>query len=209
MAEGKANHRITTLIFDIGNVVLHFDYLRAARRFAEATGLPMETIEKHFYFSELEQLYSKGEISSREFFERLKGELALRIDFETFADIWNDIFWLNHSVGDLIRALKGRYRLAAITNTTELHFQYWVENFPILREIETCFASHELGLRKPDPELFKLVLSRLGVKPEEVVFIDDMEENAVAARALGIRTVHYRTTAELVKELAALGVKVS
>ncbi len=204
----KSGLEISTIIFDIGNVILHFDYLRAARRFAEVTGLPIETIEKHFYFSKLEKLYSQGEVSSEEFYGKLKEELDFKIDFDTFADIWNDIFWLNHSVGDLIQALKGRYRLAAITNTTDLHFRYWIENFPILKLIEAFFPSHEVGMRKPDPELFKLVLRKLEAKPEEVVFVDDMEENAEVARALGIPTIHYRSAPELKKELEILGVKV-
>lgn len=203
-----SNSSISTFIFDIGNVILHFDYLRAARRFAKATGLPLETIEKHFYFSELEHLYSKGQVSSEEFYGRLKKELNLKIDFDTFANIWNDIFWLNHSVSDLIHVLKGKYRLAAITNTTELHFKYWLENFPILKLIEVFFPSHEVGMRKPDPGLFRLVLGKLNVKPEEVVFVDDMEENAEAARALGIRTIHYRSADEFKKELKLLGVEV-
>ncbi len=197
---------ITTIIFDIGNVILHFDYLRAARRFAEVTGLPLETIEKHFYFSELERLYSKGKLSSDGFFDALKRELGFTVDFDTFATIWNDIFWLNHSVEELIKALKGKYRLAAITNTTDLHFRYWLENFPVLRLIETFFPSHETGLRKPDPELFHLALKQLKARPEETVFVDDMEENAQAAQALGIRTVHYRSTEELKSEFEKLGI---
>lgn len=197
---------ITTIIFDIGNVILHFDYLRAARRFEEATQLPLETIEKHFYFSELERLYSKGKVSSDGFFDTLKRELDLKIDFETFAAIWNDIFWLNHSVEDLIKALKGKYRLAAITNTTDLHFRYWLDNFPVLGLIEKFFPSHELGMRKPDPELFRAALKELNAKPEETVFVDDMEENAHAAQALGMRTVHYRSTEELISEFSKLGI---
>lgn len=197
---------ITTIIFDIGNVILHFDYLRAARRFAEATKLPLETIEKHFYFSELERLYSKGKVSSNGFFDTLKRELDLKIDFDTFAAIWNDIFWLNHSVEDLIKNLKGKYRLAAITNTTDLHFRYWLENFPVLRLFDAFFPSHEVGMRKPEPELFRLALKQLEAKPEETVFVDDMEENAKAAQALGIQTVHYRSTEGLMSEFSKLGI---
>ena len=202
----ESNSEISTIVFDIGNVILHFDYLRAARRFAEATGLPVEEIEKHFYFSELERLYSKGKVTSEEFFGKLKADLGLKIDFQTFADIWNDIFWLNHSVADMIKVLKGKYRLAAITNTTDLHFRYWIENFPILRMIDIFFPSHEIGMRKPDPELFKLVLNKLGAKGEEVIFVDDMEENAKAAQALGIHTVHYSSPDQLRERLESFGI---
>lgn len=187
---------------------MHFDYLRAVRRFREVTGLSLEVIERNFYFSEWERLYSRGKISSGDFFEKLRKDLNLKIDFETFANIWNDIFWLNGEVADLMQALKEKYRLAALTNTTDLHFRYWLENFPALGMIDLFFASHELGMRKPEEGLFRLVLERLASRPEEVVFVDDMEENARAAQALGIPTIHYRTGSNLRVDLRALGLEV-
>lgn len=198
--------QINTILFDIGNVILHFDYLRAARKFAEKTGLPLDTIDKHFYFSDWERQYSKGKCSSEEFFGKLKKDLQLKMEFQEFAGIWNDIFWLNHSIEEVIKALKGRFTLACLTNTTDLHFRYWLESFPVFANIDKFFPSHELGLRKPDPEIFKAVLSRLGIRPEQLVFIDDMEENARAAADLGIHGIHYKTTDELVKSFKNLGI---
>jgi len=57
---------ISTVIFDVGNVILHFDYLRTARRFADVTGLEQDVIEQHFFFSEWERLYSTGKLTTDE-----------------------------------------------------------------------------------------------------------------------------------------------
>lgn len=198
------NGHITTLIFDIGNVIVPFDYLRGVRRFAEATGLSEEKIERFFYLSELQHRYAKGQISSKNFFETLRREFDLKIGYRIFVPIWNDIFWLSAPMDKMVRSLKGRYRLAAITNTSDLHFRYWRENYPVLGLFERIFASHELGLCKPDPEIYRLALDELGVKPEETVFVDDMEENVAAAGQLGMRAVLFRTAEDLQDEFQKL-----
>ncbi len=199
-----SNGHITTLIFDIGNVILPFDYFRGVRRFAEVTGLSGETIERYFYLSELQHRYAKGQISSEDFFETLRCKFDLKMDYRVFVPIWNDIFWLSVPMEKMVRSLKGNYRLAAITNTSDLHYRYWLENYPVLGLFEAIFASHELGLCKPDPEIYRLALGKLRVKPEETVFVDDMEENVTAARELGIHSVWFRTAEELQSEFQKL-----
>ena len=199
-----SNGHITTLIFDIGNVIVPFDYLRGVRRFSEVTGLSEEKIERFFYLSELQHRYAKGQISSEDFFETLRREFDLKIDYRAFVPIWNDIFWLSVPMDRMVRFLKGNYRLAAITNTSDLHFRYWLENYPVLGLFERIFASHELGLCKPDPEIYRLALDKLRVKPDETLFVDDMEENVAAARELGMRAVLFRTAEDLQDEFQKL-----
>jgi len=203
----ETSFNITTVIFDIGNVILHYDYLRGVRRLAEATGLSVETIEKEFYGSERVGLYATGKLTSRDFFENAKRDLGFSIGFERFSKIWNDIFWPNHFMEEIIEALKGRYRLAALSNTNDLHYRYWVENFPVLKKLDFVFVSHEMGLQKPAPEIFHETLRRLGAGPEETVFIDDLEENVQAALSLGISAVRFHSVEQLKKELTELGVK--
>jgi len=64
--------------------------------------------------------------------------------------------------------------------------------------------SHEVGMSKPDPRIYKLSCARLKVRPEEMIFLDDMEPNIAAARAVGIHGVHYRDNAQAITEIEAL-----
>jgi len=70
---------------------------------------------------------------------------------------------------------------------------------------ERVFASHEMGLRKPEPESFLRVISELGLAPAECVFVDDLEANCAAARDVGMRSVLARGTPSVREGLAALG----
>ncbi|HNV85514.1 MAG TPA: HAD family phosphatase [Candidatus Omnitrophota bacterium] len=200
--------KITTIIFDVGNVILHYDYLRGVRRLAQATGLSEEKTEKEFCRSERVERYVTGKLTSRDFFEGAKRDLGLSIGFDEFSRIWNDIFWPNHFIEEMIAAVKGKYRLAALSNTNDLHYRYWIEKFPILNRLDFIFVSHEMGLRKPDPEIFREALRKLGAEPEETVFIDDMEENVQTALSLGIAAVRFQSPEQLKKELAELGVEI-
>jgi putative hydrolase of the HAD superfamily len=193
----SSNSTIAAVLLDIGNVMIHFDYLRAAKRYVEATGLDLPTIEKHFYFSACERQYSRGEISTQAFFQNLSKDLDLKLDFETFARIWNDIFWANDEVGEIVRSLKGRYRLGSISNTNDLHFRYWMESFPVLGLIDDFFPSHRVGARKPEAAIFQAALAGMKLAGPQTVFIDDMEENVRAAEAVGMHGITYRSPESL------------
>lgn len=199
--------KIRTIIFDVGNVILHYDYLRAAKRLARETGLSLETVERNFFFSEWESLFCAGKIGAEEFYAKLAKDLALTMTFEAFSGIWSDIFWVNHSTEDLLKALTGKYRLASISNTNELFVRYWLRDFPVLKLIETFFFSNEVGLRKPDPAIFSLALEKLGAEPEETVFIDDLEENVQAADSVGMHGIRFTSAAEVRENLKELGVE--
>jgi putative hydrolase of the HAD superfamily len=103
-----------------------------------------------------------------------------------------------------IRSLHGRFKTALLSNAT-------LRLVSTLRDdlhIEDCFdaivISAQVGLMKPDPAIYRLTLDRLGVTPQQAVFIDDMLENVVAAMALGLRTIRFTSRDALLKELQPL-----
>lgn len=202
----KTQTQVSTIIFDIGNVIVQFDYMIAANEFVRITGLPLETIRKYFYYSELERQYSRGEVSTQDFFAKLKEDLDLKIDFETFARVWNSIFWANEFIVDFIHKVKPKYRLACISNTNELHYDNWLADYSILSEIETFFPSHEVGMRKPDLKIFQHAIESLGIKAEEALFIDDMPENVEAARQAGLKAVVFQDKNVFLEDLKQYGV---
>jgi len=199
--------KISTVIFDVGNVILHYDYLRAAKKLERRTGLPIETVERNFFFSDWETLFCLGRIGAEEFFGKLAKDLGLSMTFADFAEIWTDVFWVNPSTEELLKKLRGKVRLASISNTNELFVRTWRKDFPVLGRIETFFFSNEVGLRKPDPAIYLHALEKLGVDPEETVFIDDIEENVQAAESVGMHGIRFQSGEEAGKELKALGVE--
>jgi HAD superfamily hydrolase (TIGR01509 family) len=110
---------------------------------------------------------------------------------------------INEDVLDLIRSLHGRYRLAILSNSPP-GLVRWLADWEILDLFDVVFCSGDEGLTKPDPAAFKLTLERVGVEPQEAVFIDDTQKHVDAARRLGIHGIIFTTGGMLRDDLAKL-----
>ncbi|MBU1862221.1 MAG: HAD family phosphatase [Candidatus Omnitrophica bacterium] len=201
---------IKVIIFDLGQVVVRFDYERAFKKIVPCCKASLEKIMTFFTRSEADRLFIEGKINSAMFFQAAKSELKFDMDIAQFSSLYNSIFEPNKNVEDIIVRLKDRYTLAALSNTNELHFNYLMETFPVMKLFDTYILSYKEKCQKPDPVIFQQTLSRLHSRAEEIIFIDDTKENVVAAKKLGINTIHYGlTTSRLVEELEMYGVKIS
>jgi len=201
--------KIKAVIFDLGNVLIHYDAQRAAKRFARMTKVPVEKIWKHFFTSRVEKAYTRGEITTGEFFRHAKKAFNSTIDFRTFARFWNEIFWENPGIRQVLKKLSRRYPLYLISNTNELHFNYVEKRFPqIFRHFKRTFPSHLVGRRKPDPRIYWKVLRKIKLRPEETVFIDDMKRFIEGAERVGMKGIRFRSNAQLAKELRRVGIKI-
>ncbi len=106
----------------------------------------------------------------------------------------------------LARSLGKRYQTALVSNTFEEHAEInrrrgWYKGF-------SCVAlSHELGIRKPNPAIYRYALSVLKRKPQECVFVDDLPENVRAAKKLGMHGIVFQNPTQLKHELQLLGVR--
>ena len=196
------------IIFDLGNVLIHFDAERSARRFARQANVSFEKVWRHFFTSRVEKAYTRGEITTQEFFRHARQAFHLQVNFRTFSKLWNDIFWENKGIRPLLKNLSRRYPLYLISNTNALHFSHVRRRFPeIFRHFRKAFPSHLVGRRKPDPRIYWRVLKTVKLRPEETVFIDDMPRFVRAAKKIGMKGIRFRSNAQLKKELRKVGVK--
>ena len=91
---------------------------------------------------------------------------------------------------ELVRHLYGKIRMGCLSNTNPVHWKQHLERWGIVGNFDWTFVSHELGMMKPDPEIYRHVIEAVGVLPERLLFLDDVEENVAAARDVGIRSEH-------------------
>ena len=198
---------IKAVIFDLGNVLVNYDVEKAARRFSVASGLSTREIWKRFFLSKFEQAYTRGEISTREFHKIACETLGVHIPLATFRHYWNDIFWENPGMDKLLARIKKHYPLYLISNTNALHFTHIKKHFKLLRHFKRRFPSHEVGARKPDLKIYRRVLGKIGLKPGETVFIDDMKSFIAGARKAGMHTIHFKGRPALIRTLCKLGIR--
>ena len=198
---------IKAILFDMGNVLIFFDAKRSSKAFSKAVGVPEDEIWKAFFVSDLERAYTRGEISSEEFYRRFTEHFRGKGDFETFTKLWNDIFTENHEMVELVKKLKKHYPLYLISNTNDLHFEHLKSQFEIFSYFTRCFPSHLVGHRKPDQAMFEHVLREIKLRPNETVFIDDIAEFVESAMKLGIHGIQFISRPALEARLRGLGIK--
>lgn len=99
---------------------------------------------------------------------------------------------------ELLDELRGRYRLAALSNSNELHWARNTNELRIIELFEFAIASHEVGVCKPHPDIYKAAIDRAKVSsPHAIVFFDDIKANVEAAKSAGMRAYQVRGVDEL------------
>jgi len=203
------NRKIKGIIFDLGNVILDFDHRIAASKIAEFTGMSGEDIYNLFFDSPATGLFEEGKISPEDFFKIVREKLDLKLNFEEFIPIWNEIFFFsekNLAAYNIARALKNNYRVALLSNINFLHLEYIKKTFPILDAFHDILASCELKLRKPDARIYLKALEVLGTQAAETFYTDDRPELIEGAKKLGINGFVFRSVDALKVDLAGFNI---
>jgi len=199
------------IIFDLGNVLIDFNHRIAVRRISKFTGNGGEEIYNLFFDSELTGLFEEGKISPQQFFQEVKNKLNLKLNYEEFMPIWNEIFFFsekNLEVYNLARGLKKHYRIALLSNINVLHFEYVEKTFPILDAFHNIITSFEVKARKPKKEIYQETLKILNASPKDTFYTDDRIELIESAKELGIRGFVFTNTEKLKKDLCKAGIKI-
>ncbi len=202
------------LIFDYGNVLDVVDDLEPwiAKRdvMAARFGLTGDALWDLFYHTEPWQKLKRGQITSDEYWNALLSPLGL-VDSAAQAEFVSRLMEghdkVHPAMAALLRELKPHYRLALLSNTHERDMDRWIAEVQGLPGIfDVVVSSAKEGLAKPEPEIYRLALERLGLAPDEVLFIDDMPRNTTAAEALGIPSIVFESPGQLRRELEARGI---
>jgi putative hydrolase of the HAD superfamily len=187
--------RITTVVFDFGNVLGFFSHRQAAEqlsRYAPAS-VTADDILTFLFDCDLEDSYELGLLSTAEVLAHLRRRFRLTGSDEELGLAAADMFTRNESLCDLVPLLQGRYRLLLLSNTNDLHFRHFRRQFTdTLDRFDALVASHQVGLRKPDPRIYQYAETLAACPAGECLFIDDLPANVAAARACGWQGVVYR-----------------
>lgn len=199
---------IELFVFDLGNVILPFEHRQIAKKLYERSrdkGLfsPDEIFLFMFERDDgLINMYETGQMTSNEFFERLKKRYRLDLTFEEFRDIWNPIFWENHEVSEAIIYLKSKnYPVYLLSNTNELHFSYIADKYPIVHELDEWILSYEAGVKKPEKKIYDMIFDKMDVDRRNVFYIDDIDRYVEAAQGFGIQGMVFRDAGQLWEEI--------
>ena len=197
---------IKAIIFDMGGVVLK----------SRTKGVPNVLLSKikakraaSLFEKNLKKAY-KGKISTDKFFEDLSN--LLNVDINSLKKQWGKSFLkkftLNKELMEIIDSLKEkRYKTALISNTTELNAQLNKKQ-GFYKRFHPKLLSHEVRMMKPEERIYRLMLKKLKLKPEQCIFTDDKKEHLAPAKRLGMKTILFKNAEQFKKELKRFKVRI-
>lgn len=192
--------KVDIILFDLGKVVVDFDTTRIVNAFAGHTKTGPDAIARAISTEPIYHDFERGHISAADFHRALKSVLGLEMTFNEFLPLWNNIFTAKPDSEQLVRDTKKRFRIAALSNTNELHWNFLKQRFRIMHSFDDLFLSHTLHARKPEDKVFTAVLSYYGLQAARIAYFDDVPDYVAAAREHGIQA-HVFTTADAARAL--------
>jgi len=190
---------IKAVFFDVGNVLLNFDIAAIVKDISAALGRRPIKIARILLDTKRISALERGEMSSDELYRIFREELGYSGTFPRFRKLWCDHFSPERGAVALLKKVSRQVPTYLLSNTHALHYDF-------IKCVRGAALSHELGMRKPEPRIFKAALKMAGVRPAQAVFIDDLEPNVAAARRAGLQAIRYRGPEDLRRRLQALGV---
>jgi glucose-1-phosphatase len=195
------------IIFDLGKVLIHFDFKRGYQALEGLCPYGAAEIPKRIAPTGLVERLETGLIEPREFVAALSRVLDLRLDYEGFCGVWNLIFTEPLIPESMLEGLASRYRLLLLSNTNAIHFEMIRRSYPLLRHFHDLILSYEVHAMKPSPEIYAAAIGRAGCRPAECFYTDDIAAYADAARALGMDAVRFENRDQLEREMTGRGIR--
>jgi epoxide hydrolase-like predicted phosphatase len=191
------------IIFDFGgvftktrprDVVLH--------RCEDQLGLPRGALLGLLFAGQHWWLMSTGNTSADDYWQYIRDALGGPVPPALEPFKYNPFAYeeLNGTMVILVRRLRRRFRIGLLSNATP-YLEVLIEQNRLAYLFDIIVNSARVGLRKPDPEIYRLTVARLEPEPQQCLFVDDKERNTEVAQALGLKAVVFRSAANLERQL--------
>lgn len=213
------NDDIKVLLFDLGGVVIDIDPNKAISEFKKISSKTFNDFKELDYryesfnsnLSKLFNAYEKGEVSDQSFRDGLRRVGEMKIDDEKIDEIWNLVIVKIHSdILELILKLRRKYSIMILSNTNSIHRNFFdklcidLHGKTFDKLFDDVFYSFLLKCRKPDKEIYEKVVDNSKYLASEIMFFDDMRDNLIECKKIGMRTYHVKNTLQLKSFLSDL-----
>lgn len=207
----QINAGVKNIIFDFGGIIINIDYVLTIKAFQNLGIANFAEIFTQAQQTDVFDRLDKGEITPQAFRDKVRAYApSLGLTDKQIDDAWNAML-LDMPMERLkvLSALKPNYRMFLLSNTNEIHVDYFSETInravgknDLSDYFEKIYYSNEIGMRKPNADIFEFVLRENGLNAGETLFIDDSVQHIEGARRLGIHAYHL-TNGETINNLFA------
>jgi HAD superfamily hydrolase (TIGR01509 family) len=197
----------TWFVFDLGNVVVKLAYERVLASLCAKAAIDRDVLVELLEDSGGYRDMERGAVTFLDFYDFLCDRAKYRGTLRDFQEVWTDFFdGTMPGIEDLLDKVRERYRVAFLSNSNEIHAEVIPRSFGVLFRREDRFIfSHRLKVAKPDPEIFRRAAEILGALPQHIIFVDDLLENVLAARTVGMTAFQFTDAVSIEKTLRAEG----
>jgi len=182
------------VVFDLGKVLVDFDYSIAARKVAASSTKSLEDLASFLSASPLLIQYERGEVNRQEFFEQIRDAIGFHGDLAEFGGYFADIFTEIPPMIALHAELRRRgFKTYIFSNTNDLAIEHVERNFPFFKNFDGYIYSYEVGTMKPDAKIYAAMEELCGRKGQDIIYLDDRSENIQAGLARGWKAFVHET----------------
>jgi epoxide hydrolase-like predicted phosphatase len=182
---------IRAVIFDVGGVIVRTEDQAPREKWEKRLGLERRGLARAVFDSDASMRASIGKATVAEIWKSVGS--SFQLDEAELAELQRD-FWTGDRVDQefvsFLRSLRPRYKTALLTNAWP-DARLALQKRDLMGSVDDVIVSAEEGVVKPDPRIYRIAAERLGVRPEEAVFVDDVAENVEGARAVGMHGVQF------------------
>ncbi len=194
------------VVFDLGKVLLDFDYGISAGRIAARSKVSPAEVQALIDHSDLLFRLERGEINNDEFFRTVCLRAGFEGNYEEFSGMFADIF---SAIEPMVR-LQARLRASQIptfvfSNTNGIAISHIRRTFEFFANFNGYVFSYEHGAMKPDERVYQVVETTAGSEGEKILFLDDRKENVLAGKARGWQVIHHQSPEETIEEMKRIG----
>jgi putative hydrolase of the HAD superfamily len=199
--------KFKAVIFDFGNVIINIEFQRIYQTFSKLTSKPIAYIEKRITEEQIFRRYESGQYTDEEFREIIRQTLCFALSDKEVDTAWNAILLdIPTERIDLINNIRKKYPVYLLSNTNNIHISasnnylneaHGIKNLDVL--FDKLYLSYEMGLWKPDTEIYYEVLRSINLEPNQVIFFDDNLQNIESAKAIGMQTILVEPTTSIVE----------
>lgn len=196
--------KIKTIFFDFGGVIQRTEYQAPRQLLAQRFNLEYEDIDNIVFNSPTAKQATVGEVPVEKHWEAVAKRL--KVSKEDIAAVEREFFAgdvIDHEIMEYLRSLRPRYKTGLISNAWSDMREYLVRQ-KLDDAFDTLTISAEVGVAKPDANIYLLALEQAQVKAEAVVFVDDVPANIEACEALGMKGILFRDPLKAMNELKKL-----
>mgnify|MGYP001441135897 FL=1 len=199
---------IKTIFFDIGGVLIDIHPERTYQYLSDSADVEVSMVKESFPWDAHDQ-YERGIMNNEDWFITYKESLPQPccLKRSDFWNAWKLLLGEEKNTVNILEALNKQYSIWLLSNTNPKHIQDEIEKrylFPSL--VNGAVYSFDVGVRKPEKEIYEIAMQRANANPQECLFIDDLLENIQAAKQIGIEGVHFISSEQLKQELVRLGI---